>query len=169
MRERRAKIDPSRLGASWRRSRQRWRWSWNWRRSEYEDEEEEAEGDGFRWHSDRLRIRGTQALFAPDLDAIRSPISSTVSISIFFFLTIYLFNSVLNLKKWLCRLEEATGLTFRFVIGKTNDKSKMLELKKEVAEYDDFLLLDIEEEYSKLPYKTYVAALSAHNKYIFCF
>lgn len=87
----------------------------------------------------------------------------------FFFLTIYLFNSVLNLKKWLCRLEEATGLTFRFVIGKTNDKSKMLELKKEVAEYDDFLLLDIEEEYSKLPYKTYVAALSAHNKYIFCF
>ncbi|KAK4576961.1 hypothetical protein RGQ29_027476 [Quercus rubra] len=52
------------------------------------------------------------------------------------------------------RLEEATGLTFRFVIGKTNDKSKMLELKKEVAEYDDFLLLDIEEEYSKLPYKT---------------
>ncbi|KAK8643744.1 hypothetical protein V6N13_013024 [Hibiscus sabdariffa] len=52
------------------------------------------------------------------------------------------------------RLEEATGLSFRFVIGKTNDKSKMGELKKEVAEYDDFLLLDIEEEYSKLPYKT---------------
>lgn len=52
------------------------------------------------------------------------------------------------------RLEEATGLTFRFVIGKTNDKSKMLELKKEIAEYDDFLLLDIQEEYSKLPYKT---------------
>ncbi|KAF5478570.1 probable beta-1,3-galactosyltransferase 14 isoform X1 [Juglans microcarpa x Juglans regia] len=52
------------------------------------------------------------------------------------------------------RLEEATGLAFRFVIGRTNDKSKMLELKKEVAEYDDFLQLDIEEEYSKLPYKT---------------
>lgn len=32
----------------------------------------------------------------------------------------------------------------------------MLELKKEIAEYDDFLQLDIEEEYSKLPYKTLV-------------
>lgn len=55
-------------------------------------------------------------------------------------------------------MEEATGLAFRFVIGKTNDKSKMAELKKEVAEYDDFLLLDIEEEYRKLPYKTSVLA-----------
>ncbi|KAA3453093.1 putative beta-1,3-galactosyltransferase 14 [Gossypium australe] len=57
-------------------------------------------------------------------------------------------------RQGLQRLEEATGLAFRFVIGRTNDKSKMAELKKEVAEYDDFLLLDIEEEYSKLPYKT---------------
>ncbi|XP_062170238.1 probable beta-1,3-galactosyltransferase 14 [Alnus glutinosa] len=57
-------------------------------------------------------------------------------------------------RQGLQRLEEATGLAFRFVIGKTNDKSKMSELKKEVAEYDDFLLLDIQEEYSKLPYKT---------------
>ncbi len=32
----------------------------------------------------------------------------------------------------------------------------MVKLKKEVAEYDDFLLLDIEEQYSKLPYKTLV-------------
>ena len=53
-------------------------------------------------------------------------------------------------------LEEATGLAFRFVIGRTNDKSKMLELRKEVTEYDDFMLLDIEEEYRKLPYKTLV-------------
>ncbi|XP_059661431.1 probable beta-1,3-galactosyltransferase 13 [Cornus florida] len=52
------------------------------------------------------------------------------------------------------RLEEATGLAFRFIIGRTRDKSKMSELRKEVAMYDDFLLLDIEEEYSKLPYKT---------------
>ena len=61
---------------------------------------------------------------------------------------------------WHCnrRLEEATGLAFKFVIGRTNDKSKMAELKKEVAEYDDFLLLDLEEEYSKLPYKTLVLA-----------
>ncbi|XP_022886700.1 probable beta-1,3-galactosyltransferase 14 [Olea europaea var. sylvestris] len=52
------------------------------------------------------------------------------------------------------RLEESTGLAFRFVIGRTADKSKMSNLRKEIAEYDDFLLLDIEEEYSKLPYKT---------------
>ncbi|PSS05861.1 Beta-1,3-galactosyltransferase [Actinidia chinensis var. chinensis] len=52
------------------------------------------------------------------------------------------------------RLEEATGLAFRFVIGRTNDKSQMLELRKEVVAYDDFMLLDIEEEYRKLPYKT---------------
>lgn len=32
----------------------------------------------------------------------------------------------------------------------------MSALKEEVAKYDDFLLLDIEEEYSKLPYKTLV-------------
>ncbi|GAU38416.1 hypothetical protein TSUD_52410 [Trifolium subterraneum] len=51
-------------------------------------------------------------------------------------------------------LEEATGLAFRFVIGRTNDKSKMSALKREIAEYDDFIQLDIEEEYSKLPYKT---------------
>lgn len=55
-----------------------------------------------------------------------------------------------------CSLEEATGLAFRFVIGRTNDKSKMAALRKEVAKYDDFMLLDIEEEYSKLPYKTLV-------------
>ncbi|XP_054814734.1 probable beta-1,3-galactosyltransferase 14 isoform X1 [Prosopis cineraria] len=52
------------------------------------------------------------------------------------------------------RLEEATGLAFRFIIGRTNDKSKMATLRKEIAEYDDFIQLDIEEEYSKLPYKT---------------
>ncbi|KAI4321812.1 hypothetical protein MLD38_035149 [Melastoma candidum] len=52
------------------------------------------------------------------------------------------------------RLEEATGVAFRFVIGKTKDSAKMSELRKEVAEYDDFLLLDMDEEYSKLPNKT---------------
>ncbi|MCI05262.1 putative beta-13-galactosyltransferase 14-like [Trifolium medium] len=51
-------------------------------------------------------------------------------------------------------MEEATGLAFRFVIGRTSDKSKMSALKREMAEYDDFIHLDIEEEYSKLPYKT---------------
>ncbi|KAL6538311.1 hypothetical protein OROGR_012299 [Orobanche gracilis] len=44
------------------------------------------------------------------------------------------------------RLEESTGLVFRFVIGRTSDRSKMSALHKEVAEYDDFLLLDIEED-----------------------
>lgn len=57
-------------------------------------------------------------------------------------------------RQGLQRLEESTGLAFRFVIGRTKDKAKMEELRKEVAEYDDFMLLDIEEEYSKLPYKT---------------
>ncbi|OVA12282.1 Glycosyl transferase [Macleaya cordata] len=57
-------------------------------------------------------------------------------------------------REGLQRLEESTGLAFRFVIGRTSDKSKMSELRKEVAEYDDFMLLDIEEQYSRLPYKT---------------
>nr|XP_009619733.1 probable beta-1,3-galactosyltransferase 14 [Nicotiana tomentosiformis] len=63
------------------------------------------------------------------------------------------------------RLEEATGLAFRFIIGRTSDKSKMAELKKEIAEYDDFLLLDIEEEYSKLPYKTIAFFKAAYALY----
>lgn len=63
------------------------------------------------------------------------------------------------------RLEESTGLVFRFVIGRTNNKSKMSELKKEVAEYDDFLLLDIEEEYNNLPYKTIAFFQAAYARY----
>ncbi|WVZ02259.1 hypothetical protein V8G54_023065 [Vigna mungo] len=45
-------------------------------------------------------------------------------------------------------LEEATGLAFRFIIGRTSDRGKMSALHKEVAEYDDFILLDIQEEYT---------------------
>ncbi|XP_051114652.1 probable beta-1,3-galactosyltransferase 14 [Andrographis paniculata] len=63
------------------------------------------------------------------------------------------------------RLEESTGLAFRFVIGRTKDSSRMLALKKEIAEYDDFLLLDIEEEYSKLPYKTLAFFKAAYALY----
>ncbi|KAL3508756.1 hypothetical protein ACH5RR_028157 [Cinchona calisaya] len=63
------------------------------------------------------------------------------------------------------RLEEATGLVFRFVIGRASDKSKMSELRKEVTEYDDFMLLDIEEEYSKLPYKTLAFFKAAYALY----
>ncbi|XP_010535043.1 PREDICTED: probable beta-1,3-galactosyltransferase 14 [Tarenaya hassleriana] len=63
------------------------------------------------------------------------------------------------------RLEESTGLAFRFIIGKTKDEHKMAELRKEIAEYDDFILLDIEEEYSKLPYKTLAFFKAAHALY----
>ncbi|XP_020674135.1 probable beta-1,3-galactosyltransferase 14 isoform X3 [Dendrobium catenatum] len=66
-------------------------------------------------------------------------------------------------RQGLLRLEESTGLAFRFVIGKTKDQMKMAELKREVQEYDDFLLLDIEEEYSKLPYKTLAFFKSAYS------
>ncbi|XP_023524655.1 probable beta-1,3-galactosyltransferase 14 [Cucurbita pepo subsp. pepo] len=68
-------------------------------------------------------------------------------------------------REGLQRLEEATGLAFRFIIGKSSDKRKMAELKKEVAEYDDFLLLDIEEEYSRLPYKTLAFFKAAYALY----
>ncbi|XP_058747424.1 probable beta-1,3-galactosyltransferase 14 [Vicia villosa] len=63
------------------------------------------------------------------------------------------------------RLEESTGLAFRFVIGRTSDTSKMSALKNEIAEYDDFILLDIQEEYSKLPYKTLAFFKAAYALY----
>ncbi|KAH9621000.1 hypothetical protein KSS87_021903 [Heliosperma pusillum] len=55
----------------------------------------------------------------------------------------------------LLRLEQATGLAFRFVIGRSKDAKKMSELSQEVDQYKDFMLIDVEEEYAKLPYKTY--------------
>ncbi|MBA0568243.1 hypothetical protein Golob_005750 [Gossypium lobatum] len=54
----------------------------------------------------------------------------------------------------LLRLEQATGLGFRFVIGKSKDVKKMTMLEKEIEKYRDFMLIDVEEEYLKLPYKT---------------
>ncbi|CAF1934570.1 unnamed protein product [Brassica napus] len=63
------------------------------------------------------------------------------------------------------RLEESTGLAIRFIIGKTKDEKKMAELRSEIAEYDDFILLDIEEEYSKLPYKTLAFFKAAYALY----
>jgi len=59
----------------------------------------------------------------------------------------------------ICSLEESTGLAIRFMIGKTKSEEKMAQLRREIAEYDDFVLLDIEEEYSKLPYKTLVRVI----------
>lgn len=56
---------------------------------------------------------------------------------------------------WELRLEQATGLAFRFVIGRSKDEKKMAELEKEIKEHRDFVLLDdVEEEYLRLPYKT---------------
>lgn len=54
----------------------------------------------------------------------------------------------------LLRLEQATGLAFRFVIGRSKDAKKMAELEKEVEQYKDFMLIDVDEQYLKLPYKT---------------
>ncbi|CAH8341949.1 unnamed protein product [Eruca vesicaria subsp. sativa] len=55
----------------------------------------------------------------------------------------------------LLRLEQATGLAFRFVIGRSKDAKKMAELEKEIEQHRDFVLLDdVEEEYLRLPYKT---------------
>ncbi|XP_010262123.1 PREDICTED: probable beta-1,3-galactosyltransferase 12 [Nelumbo nucifera] len=54
----------------------------------------------------------------------------------------------------LLRLEQATGLAFRFVIGRSKDTKKMMDLEKEVEKYNDFMLIDVEEEYLRLPYKT---------------
>uniref|UniRef100_A0A7C9E1V6 Hexosyltransferase n=1 Tax=Opuntia streptacantha TaxID=393608 RepID=A0A7C9E1V6_OPUST len=61
------------------------------------------------------------------------------------------------------RLEEATGLAFRFIIGRTSQEWKMSQLKEEVSVHDDFVLLDIEEEYSKLPYKTLAFFKAAYS------
>ncbi|XP_020097629.1 probable beta-1,3-galactosyltransferase 12 [Ananas comosus] len=54
----------------------------------------------------------------------------------------------------LVSLEHATGLAFRFVIGRTKHRKKMAELQKEVDMYHDFMFTDVEEEYLKLPQKT---------------
>lgn len=54
----------------------------------------------------------------------------------------------------LLSLEQATGLAFRFVIGRSKDGDKMAEIEKEMDKYGDILRIYIEEDYNKLPYKT---------------
>ncbi|KAG6674358.1 hypothetical protein I3842_15G037900 [Carya illinoinensis] len=54
----------------------------------------------------------------------------------------------------LLRLEQATGLAFRFVIGRSKNSKKMVEHHEEVEKYKDFMFIDLEEEYLKLPYKS---------------
>lgn len=51
-------------------------------------------------------------------------------------------------------MEESTGLVFRFVIGHTEDAQKMKALEQEVDEHKDFMLIDVDEKYSKLTLKT---------------
>lgn len=70
------------------------------------------------------------------------------------FMNFYLKKKKKNLQTSSCRLEQATGLAFRFVIGRTKDAHKMAALGKEVEKYKDFMLIDVEEDYLKLPYKT---------------
>ncbi|KAJ7544754.1 hypothetical protein O6H91_09G091700 [Diphasiastrum complanatum] len=59
-----------------------------------------------------------------------------------------------NTPEGIFRLQQATGLAFRFVIGHTPDARQMAELEEEVNKYKDFIRIDVEEEYLKLPYKT---------------
>ncbi|KAK4786368.1 hypothetical protein SAY86_003057 [Trapa natans] len=56
----------------------------------------------------------------------------------------------------LLRLEQATGLAFRFVIGRSKDGKKMSTLKQEIEKYRDFMLIDVDEENSSPPYKTLI-------------
>ncbi|CAN1159844.1 Probable beta-1,3-galactosyltransferase 12 [Linum perenne] len=65
----------------------------------------------------------------------------------------------------LLRLEQATGLAFRFVIGYSKDPKKMQQLQKEVEKYRDFLIIDNEEEYLKLPYKTLTFFKAAYKHF----
>ncbi|MCO5577378.1 hypothetical protein L7F22_031210 [Adiantum nelumboides] len=58
----------------------------------------------------------------------------------------------------LLRLEQASGLAFQFIIGKTADSRKMAELDEEIEKYSDFLRIDFEEEYLNLPRKTYAGS-----------
>ncbi|KAG0613624.1 hypothetical protein M758_6G117000 [Ceratodon purpureus] len=63
------------------------------------------------------------------------------------------------------KLEESTGLVFRFVIGHTDDARKMKALDEEVQEHKDFLLLDVDEQYSKLTLKTLAFFRTAYSLY----
>ncbi|CAO2816696.1 unnamed protein product [Amaranthus hypochondriacus] len=61
----------------------------------------------------------------------------------------------------LLRLEQATGLAFRFVIGRSKDAKKMAELNQEVDKYKDFMRIDVDEENASPPYKTLAFLIAA--------
>ncbi|KAK1307517.1 putative beta-1,3-galactosyltransferase 12 [Acorus calamus] len=63
----------------------------------------------------------------------------------------------------LVSLEQATGLAFRFVIGRTKDANKMAALQKEEEKHHDFMYIDIEEEYLNLPHKTLAFFKAAYD------
>lgn len=65
----------------------------------------------------------------------------------------------------LTKMEESTGLVFRFVIGHTEDAHKMKALEEEVAEHQDFMLIDVDEKYSKLNHKTLAFFRTAYSLY----
>ncbi|XP_024033134.1 probable beta-1,3-galactosyltransferase 12 [Citrus clementina] len=53
---------------------------------------------------------------------------------------------------------------FGFVIGKSKDAKKTAQLEKEIDKYRDFMLIDVQEEYLKLPYKHRLATLLAKER-----
>ncbi|KAL6624549.1 hypothetical protein ACP70R_031870 [Stipagrostis hirtigluma subsp. patula] len=61
-------------------------------------------------------------------------------------------------------LEHGTGLSFRFVIGRTKDKEKMEELQKEVDMYHDFLFIDADED-TKPPLKMLAFFKAAYHMF----
>ncbi|XP_057248643.1 probable beta-1,3-galactosyltransferase 12 isoform X2 [Beta vulgaris subsp. vulgaris] len=63
----------------------------------------------------------------------------------------------------LLRLEHATGLAFRFVIGRSKDAKKMAHLNEEVEKYKDFMRIDVDEEYASPPYKTLAFFIAAFD------
>ncbi|CAL9117853.1 unnamed protein product [Musa textilis] len=63
----------------------------------------------------------------------------------------------------LSRLDHATGLAFRFVIGQTKDSKKKAVLQKEVETHHDFMFVDADEDNYKLPYKTVAFFKAAFN------
>ncbi|TVU17061.1 hypothetical protein EJB05_33072, partial [Eragrostis curvula] len=61
-------------------------------------------------------------------------------------------------------LEHGTGLSFRFVVARTNDKEKMEELQKEVDMYHDFLFIDADED-TKPPLKMLAFFKAAYHMF----
>ncbi|KAL5231709.1 hypothetical protein ABZP36_030485 [Zizania latifolia] len=61
-------------------------------------------------------------------------------------------------------LEHGTGLSFRFVIGRTKDKEKLADLQKEVDMYHDFLYIDAEED-TKAPQKMLAFFKAAYDMF----